>query len=84
MRTLRDLVNSGKIHYVGLSNVTGWQFQKIVDKAKEMGLLSIVSIQVGGCDWRCGHDSVLLYRPNIIYCVDLLSGNCWRCVREKG
>ena len=46
---LRDLVNVGKVHYVGVSNATGWQFQKIVDKAKDIGLTAIVSIQVGGC-----------------------------------
>ena len=44
---LRDLVRCGKIRYVGISNVTGWQFQKIVDKAKEIGLKKIISIQVG-------------------------------------
>lgn len=47
MLALRDLVRSGKIHYVGISNVTGWQFQKIVDIAREIGLKKIVSIQVG-------------------------------------
>lgn len=46
LSALQDLVRSGKIHYVGVSNVTGWQFQKMVDKAREMGLSAIVSNQV--------------------------------------
>lgn len=43
---LRDLVRAGKIHYVGLSNNTGWQFQKIVHEAREIGLTNIASMQV--------------------------------------
>ena len=46
LRALHDLVTSGKIHYIGLSNATGWQFQKMVDRARDMGLTNIVSIQV--------------------------------------
>ena len=42
-----DLIRSGKIHYFGVSNVTGWQLQKIVDTAARMGLPPIVSLQVG-------------------------------------
>src|SRR6476646_10182372 len=30
---LDDAVRAGKLHYVGLSNVTGWQLQRIVDVA---------------------------------------------------
>lgn len=45
LRALRDLQACGKIHYVGVSNVTGWQFQKMVDTAKEVGLTGIVSNQ---------------------------------------
>lgn len=33
-RTLNDLIRIGKIHYVGLSNVLGWQFQKIIDTCR--------------------------------------------------
>ena len=39
-------MRAGKVHYVGISNVTGWQFQKIVDKAREIGLTKIASLQV--------------------------------------
>ncbi|CAE1228153.1 unnamed protein product [Acanthosepion pharaonis] len=43
--TLHDLQRAGKIHYVGLSNVCGWQIQKIVDVAKDIGMLPIASLQ---------------------------------------
>ena len=46
-RTLDDLVRCGKVRYVGVSNVSGWQLQKIVDTQKELGLNPIVSLQVG-------------------------------------
>ena len=45
-RTLDDLVRCGKIRYVGVSNVSGWQLQKIVQVQKELGLNPIVSLQV--------------------------------------
>lgn len=43
--TLHDLQRAGKIHYVGLSNVCGWQIQKIVDVAKDIGMLPIATLQ---------------------------------------
>ncbi|BFZ18584.1 hypothetical protein BsWGS_21623 [Bradybaena similaris] len=45
LRTLDDLVRIGKIRYIGLSNVTGWQTQKLVDTTQRLGLNSIVSLQ---------------------------------------
>uniref|UniRef100_A0A0B7BNS6 NADP-dependent oxidoreductase domain-containing protein n=2 Tax=Arion vulgaris TaxID=1028688 RepID=A0A0B7BNS6_9EUPU len=45
LRTLDDLVRVGKIRYIGLSNVTGWQMQKLVDTSEKYGLNSIVSLQ---------------------------------------
>jgi aryl-alcohol dehydrogenase-like predicted oxidoreductase len=45
LRALNDLVVSGKVRYVGVSNVTGWQFQRIVDMSRELGLNQIVSNQ---------------------------------------
>ncbi|CAG5121739.1 unnamed protein product [Candidula unifasciata] len=45
LRALDDLVRVGKVRYVGLSNVTGWQLQKIVDTSERYGLNSIVSLQ---------------------------------------
>jgi len=44
-RTFDDLVRSGKIRYIGISNFTGWQLQKAVDICKYMGLEKIVSVQ---------------------------------------
>ncbi|XP_077988264.1 1-deoxyxylulose-5-phosphate synthase YajO-like [Glandiceps talaboti] len=45
LRTMDDLVRSGKVRYVGASNVTGWQLQKIVYECKIMGLNPWVSLQ---------------------------------------
>lgn len=36
----------GKVHYIGVSNVTGWQFQKIIDTSHYLGLNQIISNQV--------------------------------------
>ncbi|RUS82277.1 hypothetical protein EGW08_009955, partial [Elysia chlorotica] len=44
-RTMDDLVRCGKIRYVGVSNVSGWQLQKIVETQKQLGLNPIVSLQ---------------------------------------
>ena len=46
MKALNDLVQSGKVHYIGVSNVTGWQFQRIIDLCREKGYNQIVSNQV--------------------------------------
>ncbi|BFZ18583.1 hypothetical protein BsWGS_21622 [Bradybaena similaris] len=45
LRTLDDLVRVGKIRYVGVSNVTGWQLQKLVDTTQRLGLNPIISLQ---------------------------------------
>jgi aryl-alcohol dehydrogenase-like predicted oxidoreductase len=42
---LDDAVRAGQIHYVGLSNFTGWQVQKIVDLAEFRGLARPVTLQ---------------------------------------
>ena len=42
---LSDAVHEGKIAYVGLSNYTGWQIQKIVDLAEFRGLVRPVTLQ---------------------------------------
>ena len=46
LRTLDDLVKCGKVRYIGLSNVIGWQAQKIADYTKFMGLTKFISLQV--------------------------------------
>jgi aryl-alcohol dehydrogenase-like predicted oxidoreductase len=45
LQFLDDAVRSGRIGYVGLSNYTGWQIQKIVDLAEFRGLARPVTLQ---------------------------------------
>jgi aryl-alcohol dehydrogenase-like predicted oxidoreductase len=45
VRFLDDAVQAGKISYVGLSNYTGWQIQKVVDLAEFRGLACPVTLQ---------------------------------------
>src|SRR3954470_14265455 len=45
LRFLDDAVRAGKIAYVGLSNYTGWQVQKVVDLAEHAGLARPVTLQ---------------------------------------
>jgi len=43
--TLDDMVRSGKVRYVGLSNYTGWQVQKVVGLAERRGWTVPVTLQ---------------------------------------
>ena len=45
LRTLDDMVRAGIIRYVGLSNFTGWQIQKAVAIARDLGLNLPVTLQ---------------------------------------
>lgn len=45
LTALDDLVRAGKVRYVGVSNVTGWQLQRLTMTARELGLASIVTLQ---------------------------------------
>ena len=45
LRFLDDAVHSGKVHYVGLSNFTGWQLQRAVDIAAFGRLAPPVTLQ---------------------------------------
>jgi aryl-alcohol dehydrogenase-like predicted oxidoreductase len=45
LSTLDDMVRSGKVRYVGLSNFTGWQIQKTVTLAREHGWAAPVTLQ---------------------------------------
>jgi aryl-alcohol dehydrogenase-like predicted oxidoreductase len=45
LRFLDDAVRSGKIHYAGLSNYTGWQLQRAVGLAERLGLARPVTLQ---------------------------------------
>jgi len=46
LRTFNDVVRSGKVRYVGVSNVTGAQLQKIVSYNEFMGFNQCVTVQV--------------------------------------
>ena len=46
LTALNDLVTCGKVRYVGASNVTGWQLQKIVDLCQLRGWNKWISLQV--------------------------------------
>ncbi|BFZ18599.1 hypothetical protein BsWGS_21638 [Bradybaena similaris] len=45
LRTLDDLVRAGKIRYIGASNLSGWQLQKMVSTCEHLGLNPVVSLQ---------------------------------------
>ena len=42
---MNDLVRTGKIRYIGVSNVTGWQLQKICDLVQRLNLETVVTLQ---------------------------------------
>ena len=42
---LDELVRAGKIHYVGVSNVRGYQLQRIIDVSRAEGFAPVVSLQ---------------------------------------
>jgi aryl-alcohol dehydrogenase-like predicted oxidoreductase len=45
LRFLDEAVRAGKVQYVGLSNVTGWQLQLVLSTARALGLHVPVSLQ---------------------------------------
>jgi aryl-alcohol dehydrogenase-like predicted oxidoreductase len=45
LRTLDGFIRSGKIHYYGLSNFTGWQLTKAVHLARALNLTPPVTLQ---------------------------------------
>ncbi len=45
VRFLDSAVRAGKIHYVGLSNFTGWQLQLFLSTARALGIASPVTLQ---------------------------------------
>ena len=46
VRALDDLVQAGKIRYVGACNLLGWQLQKFIDLGKELNCSPWVTMQV--------------------------------------
>lgn len=45
LSALGDLVRSGKIHYLAWSNVAGWQLQRILSTARELGVAPPAAVQ---------------------------------------
>ncbi|MGI9646636.1 MAG: aldo/keto reductase [Ilumatobacteraceae bacterium] len=45
LSTLDGLVRQGKVRYLGSSNLTGWQLQKMIDTSRQLGLEAFVSHQ---------------------------------------
>lgn len=45
LRTLNDLVRSGKVHHIGLSNYPAWMVEKAIGLTERMGWEPIVSLQ---------------------------------------
>ncbi|MFP4644487.1 MAG: aldo/keto reductase [Spirochaetales bacterium] len=45
LRTLNDLVRSGKVRYIGASNFKGWQLQKALEVSERLGLERFVCLQ---------------------------------------
>lgn len=45
LMTLNDLVRCGKVRYLGASNLSGWQMQKIVEVSKQMGFNPFIALQ---------------------------------------
>ncbi|KAK7503552.1 hypothetical protein BaRGS_00005091 [Batillaria attramentaria] len=43
--TMHDLVRCGKVRYVGASNTSGWQIQKLVDTADKLGIPPVATLQ---------------------------------------
>jgi len=46
LRAFNDLVRSGKVRYVGLSNFTGSLLQKVMDYNQFMGFNACATLQV--------------------------------------
>jgi aryl-alcohol dehydrogenase-like predicted oxidoreductase len=45
LSTLNNLVQSGKVRYLGVSNFSGWQLQKAIDLSRQMGWEPFVCLQ---------------------------------------
>lgn len=45
LRVLSDFVREGLVHYIGCCNYTGWQLALSVERARALGLATMVSVQ---------------------------------------
>ena len=46
LSALNDLVRSGMVRYIGMSNLKGWQLQKAVEISRQKGYERITGLQV--------------------------------------
>ncbi len=46
LRALNDVVCSGRVHYIGASNFTGWQLQKALDVSKYLNMERFFCTQI--------------------------------------
>lgn len=46
LRTLDDMVRSGKVRYIGASNYAAWELMKALGISERMGLVRYISIQI--------------------------------------
>jgi diketogulonate reductase-like aldo/keto reductase len=58
LRTLNDLVWSGKVRHIGVSNVCGWQLQKIASTCQHMGLEPVISLQVQNTHYTIQYNTI--------------------------
>ncbi|MFD2135819.1 aldo/keto reductase [Novosphingobium resinovorum] len=67
---LADAVQAGKIHYIGISNFTGWELQLFVSIAKAMG---------APCPSACNHSTAFFHgNANMRLCLRP-STMVWAC-----
>lgn len=45
LETLRDLVNAGRVRHIGVSNLCGWQLQKVVNLCQYEKYPTVISLQ---------------------------------------
>ena len=67
LSTFNDFIRHGKVRYLGASNLTGWQLQKIVDVSRERGWESSVSLPVQGLMKTCVPEAGIKGRDKYIH-----------------
>jgi aryl-alcohol dehydrogenase-like predicted oxidoreductase len=75
LRTYSDLVRSGKVRYIGVSNYSGWQFQKALDYSRFMGLEKYITYQ-GQYSLLCRNAELVRHFFQFILVFNLLTAAC--------
>jgi aryl-alcohol dehydrogenase-like predicted oxidoreductase len=70
MRALHDLVQSGKVRYIGASSMRAWQFAELNHVAEKHGWTTFVSMQA---------EYSLLYREEV--CINVFWQSCMNVTR---